>query len=37
MGAVGNFIMTFRAHFGFFPLGQALVSYLALSSETQGP
>jgi|SRR6267154_1704734 len=34
--AVGNFIMTFRAHFGFFALGQALVSYLALFSETKG-
>jgi hypothetical protein len=34
--AVGNFIMTFRAHFGFLALGQALVSYLALFSETQG-
>jgi hypothetical protein len=36
MGAVGNSIMTFRAHFGFFPLGQALVSYLALSGENTG-
>jgi hypothetical protein len=32
---VGNFIMTFRAHFGFFALGQALVS-TSHSSETQG-
>ena len=32
---VGNFIMTFRAHFGFFALGQALVS-TSHFSETQG-
>lgn len=34
MFAVGNFIMTFRAHFGFFALGQASVS-ASLSSETR--